>query len=167
MEGESESDTSPKTRSRVILFHGRVVDVELTNYKLCFQFIRDNLVSNFINNFSDEDFIEISKNSKITKTVSSIQDKLKLETRRIPLIICSYGSHIQKSLSIIEIFKSLSGNHQNYKQLNKLSEFTYIIPGRNELLEQKINIPILIVCFIPTKYNYDELLLNGFTLQCI
>ena len=75
-------------------------------------------------------------------------------------VLVAYGVHVQKALSIIEIFKTTE-NGKALHQFNKLDSFIEIKAGRNELLDRKVNLPILITLF--TKQEVKSL--NKFTKQ--
>lgn len=88
-------------------------------------------------------YSKISKNSNIEKTVTSLCNK-DIDDKFICLY--SYGPNTQKMLSIIEIFKKVKSekDSKQIRQWNKMITFKNIEEGRNELLEKKTIVPILI-----------------------
>lgn len=88
-------------------------------------------------------YTKISKNSNIEKTVTALYNK-DIDDKFICLY--SYGSNTQKMLSIIEILKKVKSekDSKQTRQWNKMITFRNIEEGRNELLEKKTIVPILI-----------------------
>ena len=78
----------------------------------------------------------------------------------------AYGSHLQKLLTVIEIYKQKSD--KSIVQFNKLQSFTVIKEKHgNELLDQKLIVPIMIIVLSSEgSNNFLESLENeGFTKQ--
>lgn len=105
----------------------------------------------------DITYVTFSKNSNIKQSVDSLVKKAGMNN---DIVVVSYGMHIQKTLSIIEIFKSTDAGKKLH-QFNRLDSFVEVKPGRNELLDHKVNIPILITAFTIE----DVKNLSGFTKQ--
>lgn len=111
-------------------------------------------------------FRKITKNDNIKQTIDKLQkDNLKEEIQ----CFYSYGIHLQKMLSVIEIYKRVVKNSSTkLEQYNKLTNFVAIEEGRNVLLEKKTRIPVLIV-FISAEQNKtlerDLLIQKKFTKQ--
>lgn len=101
----------------------------------------------------DITYATFSKNSNIKQSVDSLVKKAGMNN---DIVVVSYGMHI----SIIEIFKSTDAGKKLH-QFNRLDSFVEVKPGRNELLDHKVNIPILITAFTIE----DVKNLSGFTKQ--
>ncbi|CCC66759.1 hypothetical protein NCAS_0A02010 [Naumovozyma castellii] len=108
----------------------------------------------------------ITKNANIKHTVDKLQGLL--ESTEGFVCLEAHGPHLQKMLSILEITKKVikeKDTSTTIHQWNRMLSFQSIQPGRNELLERKINIPILI-CFISTSSDLaNDLPFSLFTEQ--
>ncbi|GMM57849.1 ribonuclease P/MRP protein subunit [Maudiozyma humilis] len=68
------------------------------------------------------------------------------------ICIYAYGSHVQKMVSAVEVYKkTLDGA----VQWNRLTMFRSVEPGVNELLEKKKIVPVL-VAFITTSADLNS-----------
>lgn len=136
--------TGPKVE-----FDGEETQLDLADQAGCMQFIRDQVIPGCIDNCQDLEgdalaFRKITKNDSIQQTL----EKLEAGKARFQCLY-SYGPHIHKLLSVVEIFKKMESNKTGEKALprqwNKLSCFVSVQQGRNELLEKRTRVPILIV----------------------
>lgn len=137
-----------------VLFNGLDTGVSLDNYSQCFEYIKTILP------FDGISVEKVTKNDKISSKVTKLRDAL---TERHSVVVISYGDHVQKMASVVEIAKN---GVDNVDQYNKLLSFEWIRPGKNELLEQKVRVPIL-VAFLCTKETQvpDIVKTNGFFKQ--
>ncbi|CDO92271.1 unnamed protein product [Kluyveromyces dobzhanskii CBS 2104] len=137
--------------------------IDASNYVECSTYIKDKIIPETLRSAGwdsssekpIDSIMSYSKNSNIKQCV----DQLVAKTPD-SFAIVSYGIHIQKALSIIEIFKSTESGKPLH-QFNKLDTFVEVKPGRNELLDRKVNVPILITIF--SKQNIKTL--TKFTKQ--
>ncbi|KAL3232516.1 Ribonucleases P/MRP protein subunit POP6 [Nakaseomyces bracarensis] len=126
-----------------VLYNGLDTQLSLDNYSQCFDFIKAQIIPNIL---SGNVIVEkITKNDKISNRVSRLETVLK--EKRI-IVVVSYGDHIQKMASIVEITKS---KFEGVDQWNKLLSFQQIRPGKNELLEKAVRVPILITVLCVDK----------------
>ncbi|CAH02196.1 ribonuclease P/MRP protein subunit POP6 [Kluyveromyces lactis] len=140
-----------------------VEGIDPSTYVECSTYIKEKIIPETLrsagwNNASETSvgaIISYSKNSNIKQCV----DQLAAITADT-FVLVAYGVHVQKALSIIEIFKTTE-NGKALHQFNKLDSFIEIKAGRNELLDRKVNLPILITLF--TKQEVKSL--NKFTKQ--
>lgn len=130
-----------------VQYKGNDVPVQIDSITGTLNYIQEHILPEI---FKDDTTItdkliysKISKNSNIEKTVTSLCNK-DIDDKFICLY--SYGSNTQKMLSIIEIFKKVKSekDSKQIRQWNKMITFKNIEEGRNELLEKKTIVPILI-----------------------
>lgn len=92
----------------IVLFEGIKTDLNIENTAECSDYIRDKIVLKlFKRNLLEDSNVcvkHLNKNSNIKKSVSELQTSF--SAKKKTLVICSYGMHIQKMLSILEIFKA-------------------------------------------------------------
>lgn len=157
----------------IVLFEGIKTDLNIENTAECSDYIRDKIVLKlFKRNLLEDSNVcvkHLNKNSNIKKSVSELQTSF--SAKKKTLVICSYGMHIQKMLSILEIFKASLTQEKDkkeekasscFQQHNKLACFTLVTVGRNELLDKKTSVPILVTVIASPE---NELDLEGFNQQ--
>lgn len=128
-------------------YEDKVAQIELANQSQCMQFIKDVVIPSLFNDsgnlLNEVSYRKVTKNDNIQQTI----EKLEKASSQL-LCIYSYGTHIQKMLSILEIFKKVMKKDPNgtdeLHQWNKLTSFVCTREGRNELLERRTRVPILI-----------------------
>lgn len=150
--------------SEKLLYLNRETELEASNYSACIEFIRQRLVSvveEDVRKVNDSKPIHVTSFSKNANIKDSVERLLKLCDKDTDLLLVTYGPHVQKTLSIIEIFKSSITDKKSLHQFNKLDTLTSIKPGRNELLDSRVNVPILTVLFT----HADKNVISGFTKQ--
>ncbi|KAG0661196.1 hypothetical protein C6P45_001416 [Maudiozyma exigua] len=130
-----------------VQYKGTDVPVQISSITNTLNYIQEHILPDI---FEDDPTItekliysKISKNSNIEKTVTALCNK-EIDDKFICLF--SYGSNIQKMLSIVEIFKKVKTEKdlKQMRQWNKMISLKNIEEGRNELLEKKTIVPILI-----------------------
>ncbi|QLG70904.1 hypothetical protein HG535_0A08500 [Zygotorulaspora mrakii] len=152
-------------------FENSVLDIDLKDQRRSMDLIQNEIIQRILGDkkFLYQDnvrFRKITKNDNIKQTIDKLQkDNLKEEIQ----CFYSYGIHLQKMLSVIEIYKRVVKNSSTkLEQYNKLTNFVAIEEGRNVLLEKKTRIPVLIV-FISAEQNKtlerDLLIQKKFTKQ--
>lgn len=117
-------------------------------------------------NASNIKYRKITKNDNIKQTIHKLEKgDLKEEIQ----CIYSYGNHLQKMLSVIEIYKKvLEAKSIKCQQYNRITCFTSVQEGRNLLLEKKIRVPIMVVFIVDGEHSdspKDLLEQGGFTRQ--
>lgn len=128
-------------------YEDKVVQIELANQSQSMQFIKDVVIPSLLNEshgvLNELTYRKVTKNDSIQQAI----EKLEKVSSQF-LCIYSYGAHIQKMLSILEIFKKVMKKDPNgtgeLHQWNKLTSFVCTQQGRNELLEKRTRVPILI-----------------------
>ncbi|CAI6516297.1 AIS_HP2_G0019240.mRNA.1.CDS.1 [Saccharomyces cerevisiae] len=146
-------------------------NLEISSSGQCLRFIQETIVPSLTNNGDNTTSIQyhgISKNDNIKQSINKLKKQVcttdgNSGQQRV-LCVFSYGPHIQKMLSILEIFKKdyIKSNKKIY-QWNKLTSFDIKREGRNELLEKKLKVPILIA--IVSRSEAMNLNLHLFTKQ--
>ncbi|AMD21843.1 HFL013Wp [Eremothecium sinecaudum] len=128
-----------------LLYNELKLDATLSNTEECFNSIRDIIITKLILNEVDPDnCIQVQKKSQIQPLVSHITQKLTHEQK--PILLYSYGQHIHRQISVLEVVKTKLREQQfNFHQYNNLSCLVQISQGRNELLQKKINIPVMLI----------------------
>lgn len=156
---------------RVALYNNTKTDLDLKSASDTLHYIEEQVIPGLLQN--DKDFVgkilfqKISKNDNIERVVNKLNT---FDLNNNFVCIYSYGPHVQKMLSIVEIFKKMKTVNKDTKiiQWNKLTMFKLIEEGRNELLEKKTIIPIcitFITCsetLTSTVFENDQ---NKFTKQ--
>ncbi|SMN22480.1 similar to Saccharomyces cerevisiae YGR030C POP6 Subunit of both RNase MRP and nuclear RNase P [Maudiozyma saulgeensis] len=138
-----------------VLYKGSDIPVELNSTSATLNFIQEHIVPDLLRDDPTLTekiiFNKISKNSNIERTVDILCQKDSVNNF---ICIYSYGPHLQKLLSIVEIFKKVKSDTSDVKinQWNKMAMFKTVEEGRNELLEKKTIVPILIT-FITTSQS--------------
>ncbi|QLQ81581.1 hypothetical protein HG537_0F03420 [Torulaspora globosa] len=146
-----------------IQYDGLDAGIDLGDQESSMKYIYDNIISNCIegsDNIGDGIILyrKITKNDNIKQTIDKLEN-----TDCQYTCLYSYGPHIQKMLSIVEIFKR---KVSCVKQWNKLTCFIVTKEGPNELIEKHTRVPILItVIEIPSARAPLDLSLKGFTQQ--
>lgn len=126
-----------------VYFNSQLINVDLKDQSSTNKYIQEVLIRNFINSdpdlFDEIIFRKVTKNDKINEAVNKLSSFI--DQKKV-YCLYSYGPHIQKMISIIEIFKR--SQDINLTQWNKLANFELVEQGRNELLSKKTKVPILI-----------------------
>lgn len=149
-----------------VRYDGIDAPIDLGDQESTMKYIHDHIISSCIEGIGDGiiSYRKVTKNDNIKQTIDKLES---VESQYICLY--SYGPHIQKMLSIVEIFKRiLLGKASSLRQWNKLTCFVLTTEGRNELLEKQTKVPILItVVEMPSTAERPsiELSLKGFTQQ--
>lgn len=127
----------------MISYMGEKHDIDINSQVQCNEVISQYITTKILTSDMVQKFtmLKISKNHNIKDKVETL---LKNELKNYCLF--AYGPHIQKLLSVVEIFKSRQPDIK-WKQYNKIQNFDIVKNGPNELIDKKISIPILI-CFI-------------------
>lgn len=127
----------------MITFMGKEHNVDINSQSHCNDIILEHITDGILTNELAPSFsmLKINKNQNIKDRVETL---LKSELKNYCLF--AYGPHIQKLLSVVEIFKSKQKD-MNLIQYNKLQNFEVVENGPNELIEKKIRVPVLI-CFL-------------------
>lgn len=155
-----------------IEFNGEDAQLNLADQIQCMQFIRDRVIPGCIENSQSlEDRVIVFR--KITKNDSIQQSLERLESSDSRFVcLYAYGPHVRKLLSVVELLKKILSKKMNEngqpRQWNKLSCFMSVQLGRNELLEKRTRVPILISVIEKSPEASEtkfELGLKGFTLQ--
>lgn len=138
----------------VVEYSNKETDLQLLNYSQCLKFIQEHVVPDMLAgsniNGNEITYRKITKNDNIRETVD------KLQSDPLPVTcIFTYGPHIQKMLSILEIYKKViyensDDSRSNIKihQWNKLSWFTNKVDSKNELIQTCKRIPIMLTVVI-------------------
>lgn len=117
-------------------------------------------------NASNIKYRKITKNDNIKQTIHKLE---KCDLKQEIQCIYSYGNHLQKMLSVIEIYKKvLEAKSIKCQQYNRITCFTSVQEGRNLLLEKKIRVPIMVVFIVDGEHSdspKDLLEQGGFTRQ--
>lgn len=151
-----------------VQYNGQLAPIDLTHQFQCMEYIQNHVIPSCMDGTIEIGTIsyrKITKNDNIKETID------KLETLDTPYVcLYSYGPHIQKLLSIVEILKKVLLEKQvdTPRQWNKLTCFNLTTEGRNELLEKHTRVPILITMIeIPNKKPLESLDLpwKSFTQQ--
>ncbi|CCF58976.1 hypothetical protein KAFR_0F03800 [Kazachstania africana CBS 2517] len=153
---------------KIVIYNGAETSLDLSSISETLTFIEQVVIPNIFQNDQENllrsvKFLKVSKNDSIKSSVDKLQS---FTFHKDTVCLYSYGPHIQKLLSIVEIAKSTIDT--NCKQWNKLTNFELSQEGRNELLEKRTIVPILIAFLtISEEFNYDFFKneLNGFTKQ--
>lgn len=160
------------SEDKKVNYCGHLTELNLDNQVECYKYIRDVIIHNLLNDepgfLSNIKFFKITRNDKIKSVLENIQKHQEGN------LIClfGYGPHLQKQLSIAELYKSkiLSDKSTPFKQWNKLLAFDVVSQGRNELLDKRIKVPILLIFFTTNEeYFKSGIFTNekyGFTEQC-
>ena len=178
-----------------VLFNGQSTGLDLASVQRVLQYIKDKVIPNVLDVKAATDtvadvatvktpldtmeYVKITKNDSIERLV----DKLKrIDVSGTAMCLYSYGPHIQKMLSIIEIYKKTVQSRKSEAgsatdnvepiQWNKLLRFQVVSRGRNELLEKKIMVPIMITVIAPSSSTSAleaprSQNLEGFTRQSV
>ncbi|QLL33971.1 hypothetical protein HG536_0F02960 [Torulaspora globosa] len=152
-----------------VQYDGKDARIDPADQESTMKYIYDHIISSCIQGpevIGDGiiSYRKVTKNDNIKQTIDKLEN-----TDCQYICLYSYGQHIQKMLSVVEIFKRiLLGKTSSVKQWNRLTCFILTKEGRNELLEKQTRIPILItVVEIPSTSIRPsfELSLKGFTQQ--
>lgn len=115
-----------------VLYNGLDTGLSLDSCPQCIEYIKTLLPD------LDTPIEKVSKNDKISSRVNKIRGILK-DNKSVAVV--AYGVHVQKMASIVEITKK---DIDSVDQYNKLLSFEWIRPGKNELLDRKSRVPILV-----------------------
>ena len=126
-----------------ILYNNEETNLDLSKQVETSNFIKDKIIEDLVAFLGDEEIANNIDYQKITKNcnIHQVVERLK-KTSHKWLCIYGYGEHLQKMISIIEIYKQKQ--EKQCRQWNRLFSFQSIETGRNELLEKRKKIPILI-----------------------
>lgn len=131
-------------------------DLDLADQSGIFEFIKSQIILTLLNNdqklIATTSFFKINKNNKIKITIDNIA---KFDNDNL-VCLFAYGPHLQKLLSVVELYKSKIISSKEFRQWNKLTSFDVQSEGRNELLEKKVKVPIMIT-FITTNPKLFQL----------
>lgn len=134
----------PAANGGQLYYQNAPTDLKLSDTALCFKYIGDKVVPSLLDEIDTEQCY-IRYLSKSTKIPDYVEDLVSQFTAGKTLVLYSYGSHVQRAVTLIELVKKqLAGETFDLLHSNKLSCFVNVVPGRNELLERKINVPILV-----------------------
>lgn len=146
----------------------RDTGLHLPSQSQCLQFVQDHVVPDMLNSPVDDvpeiSFRKVTKNDNIKQAV----EKLNNDSSPVTCIF-AYGPHIQKMLSILEICKKATEKQDRGElhQWNRLTCFVVIQEGRNDLVESRKRVPILVSIITKTAEAASQLQLEmkGFTKQ--
>ncbi|CAR25967.1 hypothetical protein ZYGR_0A05380 [Zygosaccharomyces rouxii] len=133
----------------VIEYCNKETGLQLPNYSECLKFIEDHVVPDMLAGSmmdSKISYRKVTKNDSIRRVV----EKLQAESTPITCVF-SYGPHIQKMLSILEIYKKVIYKEDKTVKLhqwNKLNWFINKVETHNELIHTRKRVPILLVIII-------------------
>lgn len=146
------------TMSRRVLYCGHPTELDLLDQVNSYKYIKNIIIPNLL--LDDRELLNKIRFFKVTKNdkIKNVLDNLKKFQNNEIVCIYAYGQHLQKLLSIVELYKTkiLLNGKIEFKQWNKLSSFDVISQGKNELLDKKIKVPILLT-FITTNKVYFKL----------
>ncbi|CAL9728918.1 ribonucleases P/MRP protein subunit Pop6p [Monosporozyma unispora] len=139
-----------------ILYSEHNTDLDLNNQTKSYKYIQDIIIPNLL--IDDNKLLACIKYFKVTKNdkIKSTLDNLQKHQQDGIICLFGYGPHLQKLLSIIELYKSKILQDKPFKQYNKLTSFDVVSQGRNELLDKKVKVPILIT-FITVNEAFFKL----------
>lgn len=132
----------------VVEYCNMETSLQLPNYSECLKFIQERVVPDMLaGSIIDNEisYRKVTKNDSIRRVVE------KLQSESTPtMCVFSYGPHIQKMLSILEIYKKTIYKDKNVKlhQWNKLNWFINKVESHNELIHTRKRVPILVVFII-------------------
>ncbi|EJS43693.1 pop6p [Saccharomyces arboricola H-6] len=147
-------------------------NLDLNSCGQCLRFLQETIIpslANDSNNSSSIQYHGISKNDNIKQSINKLDKQTTAAAgnsgkQQQVLCVFSYGPHIQKMLSILEIFrKKCIKDNKKLHQWNKLTSFDITKEGRNELLDKKLKVPILITFISDSEIT--DLNLHLFTKQ--
>ena len=176
-----------------VLFNGQSTGLDLTSAQQVLKYIKDKVIPSVLGSQAVGDveaatdktpldtmeYVKITKNDSIERLVGKLRT---IDVSSTAICLYSYGPHIQKMLSSIEIYKNTMQSRKSKAksatdnvepvQWNKLLRFQVITQGRNELLEKKVMVPIMITIIAPSgSTSVLEALRNqnlgGFTKQSV
>ncbi|SCU90675.1 LANO_0D09582g1_1 [Lachancea nothofagi CBS 11611] len=131
-----------KTQSSDVLYRNASTGLKASQTTECLGFIRDKILPAAMSDL-DFDSCFIRYVTKNTKTGDYATEMIAQLAQKKTVVVYSYGSHIQRAVTTLELVKSRA-KLENLEQKNTLDRFVNVVPGRNELLDRKINLPILI-----------------------
>ncbi|CCE65262.1 hypothetical protein TPHA_0K01280 [Tetrapisispora phaffii CBS 4417] len=149
-----------------VLFNENSTELALDNHTQTLQYIQDAVIPNMLGplDVSIDHYLKVNKNNNIKKSVR--RTLRSLSDSASTLCIYSYGKHIQKLLSILQITSARLPKGTKLQQWNKLSSFTQIKHKHgNELIDDKITIPIFITVVTTGDAQLDPLYSAKFTKQ--
>ncbi|AQZ13068.1 POP6 (YGR030C) [Zygosaccharomyces parabailii] len=145
----------------------RDTGLHLPSQSQCMQFVQEHVVPDMLkmtDGSPEMSFRRVTKNDNIKQAVERLYNDSSPVT-----CIFAYGPHIQKMLSILEICKKALAeqNQGELHQWNRLACFVLIEEGRNDLVECRRRVPILVSIVTKTVEAASQLQLEmkGFTRQ--
>lgn len=154
-----------------VFYCGHPTKIDLSDQVNSYKYMKNIIIPNQL--LDDAKLLSKIKYFKITKNdkIKNLLENLKKHQNDEITCIFAYGQHLQKALSVVELYKTkiLLPDKVMFKQWNKLLSFDVISQGKNELLDKKIKVPILLI-FITTNQEYFKLETfinetNGFSEQ--
>ncbi|CUS22711.1 LAQU0S06e04302g1_1 [Lachancea quebecensis] len=129
-----------------LLYLNAETGLDVSDSPACFQYIADKILPSLLDELElPKCYVRyLSKNTKIEEYVAELASQL---ADKRTLVLYSYGSHVQKAVTIIELAKrhfAAETPGAGLDHRNKLSRFVNVVPGRNELLERRVNVPVLV-----------------------
>ena len=146
-------------------------DLDISSSSQCLRFLQETVIPSLASNTDNSTSIlyhGISKNDNIKQSINKLNKQINAtdgsSSQQHALCVFSYGPHIQKMLSILEIFKKgYIKNNKKLYQWNKLTSFDITREGRNELHENRLKVPILVT--LVSDSEITDLNLQLFTKQ--
>ncbi|AET40548.1 ribonuclease P/MRP protein subunit POP6 Ecym_6160 [Eremothecium cymbalariae DBVPG len=154
MQTNQETQTAP-TPPHQLLFNGQPIPANLAEPETCFAYIKAKIIDCLLlevhgqrDRFAVDAYAQIGSQDQVQTVVRRLL--VKLAEKKQPVLMYSYGKHVQRLLSTVETLKKqLCDREFPFEQFNHMSCFVHVRVGRNELLEQRINIPVLVVVIAP------------------
>lgn len=141
-----------------VFYCGHPVEIDLLDQVNSYKYIKEVIIPNQL--LDDTELLSKIKYFKITKNdkIKNLLENLKKHQNDGIICMFAYGQHLQKILSVVELYKTkiLLAEKTEFKQWNKLLSFDVISQVKNELLDKKIKVPILLI-FITTNKEYFNL----------
>ncbi|SCU77424.1 LAFA_0A01662g1_1 [Lachancea sp. 'fantastica'] len=138
-----DPSTVLKTQSSTVLYRNTETGLKIAQTVDCNAFIRDKVVPSVIadRNVEQCHVRYATKNTKTQEYVAELTEQLK-EGKCV--VLFAYGPHVQRAVTILELLKTRWDEKTTLTQQNSLERFVNVVPGRNELLDRKLNVPILV-----------------------
>lgn len=146
-------------------------NLDISSSSQCLRFLQETVIPSLTGNTDNSTSTQyhgISKNDNIKQSINKLNKQINATNgssgQQHVLCVFSYGPHIQKMLSILEIFKKgYIKNNKKLYQWNKLTSFDITREGRNELHENRLKVPILVT--LVSDSEIMDLNLQLFTKQ--
>ncbi|SCU80527.1 LAMI_0B02784g1_1 [Lachancea mirantina] len=163
-QGLSHDTRNSKSSAGMLFFEGKPTQLSPKDTVKCFKYIEKEVLRSLVSEkLLAESYVKyVSKNTQIKDFVAELQQRCTDSHQSI--LLYSYGAHVQKAVTVVEIFKKemrrgdaddAPAQKGGIKQYNALSCFVNVVQGRNELLERKLNIPVLIVALVPSEREFS------------